>query len=277
MKLRQRFGLALMALVVVGCTAQVPPASVGIKFNASSGIGEKLVKPQVLWLGPLDRLIVYPTSIKNATYTKRHNEGERTGDDSISASTFEGSNLPVDVTVSYHVDPSNVVKTFENFGTEDLGEIQRQYIRWTTIYSVNVVSGRKSIFDLTSRDRASFGKDVKEVLAPILGEWGFTVDDVFIGEVYPNQEVKAKVDERIAMKNGLELAKVGLQRARIDADTTLTNAKKQAELNRLLSLQGEKVIELKRLELKKLAIERWNGKTPVVGSGVIPFTDMELK
>ncbi|MGK4456119.1 hypothetical protein, partial [Klebsiella pneumoniae] len=70
---------------VVGCTAQVPPASVGIKFNASSGIGEKLVKPQVLWLGPLDRLIVYPTSIKNATYTKRHNEGERTGDDSISA------------------------------------------------------------------------------------------------------------------------------------------------------------------------------------------------
>lgn len=272
----KKFSIILAAVCLAGC-AQVPPASVGIRFNANSGIGEKLVKPQVLWMSPLDRLIIYPTSIRNATYTKRHNEGERRGDDSISASTFEGSNLPVDVTVSYHVDPANVVRSFENFGTEDLTEIQRQFIRWTTIYAVNVVSGQKSIFDLTSRDRASFGKDVQKVLGPIMANWGFTVDDVFIGEVYPNDEVRTKVEERIAMKNGLELAKVGLQRARIDADTTITNAKKQAELNHLLSLQGEKSIELKRLELKKLAIERWNGRSPVVGSGSIPFTDIELK
>ena len=275
-KFTQAFWLAC-GVFLCGCTAQVPPASVGIKFNATSGLSEKLVKPQVLWLGLRDHLIIYPTSVHNATYTKRASEGERNGDDSIRASTVEGSILPVDITVSYHVDPANVLLAFQNFGSEDVPAIQREFIRWTTIYGVNVVSGQKSIFDLTSKDRASFGKDVRAVISPILLAWGVTVDDVFIGEVYPNNEVKVKVDERIAMKNGLELAKVGLQRARIDAETTLTNAKKDAEINGLLALQGEKVLELKRLEMRRLAIERWDGKTPMLGSNTIPFTDIEIK
>lgn len=114
-------------------------------------------------------------------------------------------------------------------------------------------------------------------MAPILEDWGITVDDVYVGEVYPNDEVRKKVEERIAMKNGLELAKVGLQRAGIDAKTTLTNAEKEAQLNSLLAQQGEKTLELKRLELQRLAIERWNGKSPVIGSGTIPFTDLGMK
>ncbi len=259
-----------------GCMKQIPPASVGVRFNARTGISEHLVKPQVVWLGFAEKLIVYPTSIRNATYTKNSSEGERTGDDSIKASTSEGSILPVDITVSYHVESADVLKAFQNFGTEDLEQVQRDFIRWTTIYGLNVVAGQKSIFDLTSKDRAALSTQVKEVIKPILGEWGLTVDDIYVGEVYPNEQVRAKVDERIANVNSLELAKVSLERAKIDAETTLTNAKKQAELNRLLALQGDKVIELKRLEVLKKAIEKWNGKTPVIGSGTIPFTNLSL-
>ena len=219
---------------------------------------------------------MYPTSIKNATYTRATNEGERVGDDSIPASTVEGSILPIDLTVSYHVEPADVLKAFQNFGTEDLSQIQTNYIRWVAIYGVNVVSGTRSIFDLTSKDRAGLGKQILAIIQPILADWGITVDDVYVGEVYPNQQVKQKVDERIAMKNSFELAKVGLQRATIDAQTTLTNAKKDAALNRLLALQGDKVLELKRLELQKAAIDKWDGKSPLIGDGTIPFAGLKL-
>ncbi|RYG63033.1 hypothetical protein EON77_21460, partial [bacterium] len=134
--------------------------------------------------------------------------------------------------------------------------------------------GQRSIFDLTSRDRAAFSGQIKRIVGPMLASWGITVDDVYVGEVYPNDQVKAKVEERIAMRNGLELAKVGLQRARIDAETTLTNARKEAELNALLAKQGEKTLELRRLELLRKAIEKWDGQTPIVGGNTIPFTDM---
>jgi regulator of protease activity HflC (stomatin/prohibitin superfamily) len=144
------------------------------------------------------------------------------------------------------------------------------------IYGVNVVSGTRSIFDLTSKDRAGLGKQIRAIIQPILADWGITVDDVYVGEVYPNQQVKQKVDERIAMKNSFELAKVGLQRATIDAQTTLTNAKKDAALNRLLALQGDKVLQLKRLELQKAAIDKWDGKSPLIGDGTIPFAGLKL-
>ena len=267
---------ALAALTLTGCMKQIPPASVGVKFNARTGISEHLVKPQVVWLGFMEKLIVYPTSIRNATYTKNSNEGERTEDDSIKASTMEGSILPVDITVSYHVESGDVLKAFQNFGTEDLAQVQRDFIRWVTIYAVNVVTGGKSIFDLTSKDRAGFSTEVKAVIKPMLAEWGLTVDDVYVGEVYPSQQVKTKVEERIANVNALELAKVSLQRARIDAETTLTNAKKQTELNRLLAMQGDKVLELKKMEIMRKAVEKWNGKAPVIGGSSIPFTNITL-
>src|SRR5205823_1901316 len=38
-----------------GCATEVPPAHVGIKFNANNGISEKLEKPQVVWCLPGDR------------------------------------------------------------------------------------------------------------------------------------------------------------------------------------------------------------------------------
>ena len=265
---------ALAALAASGCMKQIPPASVGIRFDPGSGISQSLVRPQVVWLRFREQLIIYPTSIRNATYTKGGTEGERAGDDSIPASTVEGSILPVDVTVSYHVEPGDVVKTFGNFGTEDLEDVQKVFIRNTTIYAVNVVTGQRSIFDLTSKDRAAFSGQIKAIVAPILLGWGITVDDVFVGEVYPNAEVKAKVEERIAMRNGLELAKVGLQRAQIDAETTLTNARKDAQLNALLAQQGEKTLELRRLELLRKAIEKWDGKAPLLGGNAIPFTNM---
>jgi regulator of protease activity HflC (stomatin/prohibitin superfamily) len=280
MKARRRLlclvTLAVLAMALGGCTHAVPPASVGIKFNASSGISEKILKPQVLWIGPRDQLIVYPTSIRNATYTRASGEGERMGDDSIPASTSEGSILPVDITISYHVDPENVVRAFENFGTADLHQIQTDYIRWATIYAVNVVSGTHSIFDLTSKDRAGFGPEVKKELSPVLAGWGITVDDVNIGEVYPNEEVHQKVNERINTRNALELAKVSLQRANIDSQTILTNAKKDATINALLAQQGEKSLELRKLELQRQAIAKWDGKPPILGDSTIPFTDIQV-
>ena len=263
--------LAVLTLTAGGCMKQIPPASVGIKFSAQSGLSQKLIKPQVVWLGFREELIIYPTSIRNATYTKNSKEGERQGDDSIQASTVEGSILPVDVTVSYHVEPADVLTAFQNFG-----KVQVEFIRWATISAVNVVAGQRAIFDLTSKDRAAFSTQIKAIVKPMLAGWGLTVDDVYVGEVYPNQEVHDKVQERIAAKNTLELAKVSLQRAKIDAETTLTNAKKDAELNGLLASQGEKTLELRKLELLKKAIERWDGKSPMIGSNNIPFTNITL-
>lgn len=274
------WALLPLAIVSSGCFRQIEPGSVAIKFDAASGISEQIMKPQVVWVNWNQRIISYPTAIRNATYVQNANEGEIIGDGSMHATTAEGAKLPVDITVAYHVDPANAVKAFENFGTSNLNEVQQVFIRSTTNYGVDVIAGKRSIFDLTSKERANFGLEVKEVIQPILEEYGITVDDVAVGEMHPSAEIQQKVTESVTARTQLDTARTELERARVEAQTVATNARKSAELNRLLALQGEKSIELKRLEIRRKAIEKWKaagGAPPSVGSGDIPFTNLKLR
>ncbi len=271
------FALTIASVALAGCAREIPPAQVGVKFSATSGSEEQLLKPQVVWVMPRERLVLYPTNIRNATYTRGgHGGAERGGNDSIPASTNEGAILPVDVTISYHVDPANVMTVYRNFGTNDIQEIQTEFIRPSANWAVNSVSGTRSVFELTSKERAQFGQRIKTLLTPKLNAWGITVDDVFTGEVYPPDEVHAKVSERISVRAELDTAQVTLKRARVEADTIATKAREQAETNRLLGEAGDKAIALKKIELRRKAIARWDGVAPLTGDGRIPFTDVTL-
>lgn len=273
-------GIAALGLSLSGCAYQrIPVASVGVKFNANSGISQHILKPEVVWVNPFtEQLIIYPTGINNASFVRSSAEGDRYGDDSIKASTKEGAVLPIDVTVAYRIpgDAESVMKVFNSFGTTDLKHIQKEHIRWATVVAINEVSGQKSIFDLISRERAKFGPEVKAVLAPIVEPWGFVIEDVLIREIHPPEEITAKIQEQQATRSDLEKAKIEQQQAKIDAQTVLTNAQKEAEQNRLLAGQGDKALQLKRLELRRKAIEKWDGKAPIIGTTGIPFMDGKL-
>ncbi|HEY3779558.1 MAG TPA: SPFH domain-containing protein [Fimbriimonadaceae bacterium] len=271
---------AIFCLAISGCSyKKIEPAQVGILFDANSGISEKILKPQVTLVGFRQRLITYPTSIKNASFVSANNEGQRTGEDSIKASTIEGAILPTDVTVAWHVAPENVVTVFQNFGTSDQEQMTNDFIRYFATYAVNCVSGSKSIFDLMAKERQQFGPDVKAFLAPILFDYGITVDDVYIGEVHPPAEIQSKAQERIARKNDLENAKIQLQKANLDAQTIITNAKRDAQLNQLKAQMANDpaALALRKKQQLSAAIEKWDGEPQVVGSDTIPFTDLHIK
>jgi len=271
-------GLGLVGFVGAGCHyAKIEPASVGILFDANSGISQKILKPQMTVVGFRQRLITYPTSIKNASFVEAKNEGQRQGEDSIKASTVEGAQLPVDVTVAWHVDPANVVLVFESFGTADQEDMTDQYIRYWATYSVNCVSGQRSIFDLMAKDRQNFGPLVKTFLAPIMSKYGITVDDVLIGEVHPPREISEKAQERIARRNDLENSKLTLEKAKRDAVTMITNAERDAQLNQIKAQMSDTAKAIRRQEIVKKAIDKWDGKAPVIGNGMIPFTNIQLK
>lgn len=273
--------VVVIALILLWQSFRViPVASVGIKFNAFTGASQRLMKPELVFVNPFtDRLIVYPTSIVNATFVRRGDEGDRAGDDSIRATTSEGAILPIDVTIAYRMpgDRVSVQQVWDNFGlpsddiNNPLREIQRTHIRWATVVAINRISGGKSIFDLISRERATYGDEVQQVLAPMMREWGFIVEDVMIREVYPPDEITERIQQQQANRSDLDRSRIELQQATIDAETTRTNAQRIAEQNRLLAGQGEKTLALKLIEKKRKLIEKWNGKSPLVGLSPLPF------
>src|SRR5205085_11102752 len=196
----------------------------------------------------------------------------RQGDDSIKASTAEGATLPVDITVAYHVEPTqtSVQKVLNSFGVVDLETIQEDYLRWQVFAAVNDVCGQRPIFDLISKDRATIGPDIQAALAPRLQKWGITVNNVLFREVHPPQEIQDKINEQQQVRNDLAQATTQFQRAQIEAQTTLTQAQATASKNRFLAMQGNQALTLKQIEVRNKFIERWNGKLPLVGDANIP-------
>jgi len=72
--------LALILLIGVllgsGCGFKsIPPGSVGVKFNGASGVSTHLLRPEVVWVGWNEQLIIYPTNIQQATFVKSAQEG----------------------------------------------------------------------------------------------------------------------------------------------------------------------------------------------------------
>ncbi len=270
--------LAIPVFTMTGCMTQVPAASVAVLFDGPSGKIEAITKPTgMLWVWPLQELVVYPTSIKNATFVRNSKEGDKPEDDSIKATTKEGAILPMDITVAWHVEPGDVRRAFMSLATADLDVIQQKHIRWATMSAAGVVAGRHSIFDLISKDRSQLGPMIKIELQSVLTPLGITVNDVYVGEVYPDQEIQSKISESLAARNDLAQKKNELTKAGIEKRTAILNAQAQAEQNRLLGGQGENAIKLKRLQIRKEAIAKWDGVAPIVGDPTVPFTGILLK
>ncbi len=270
---------AAVLLPLAGCSYRsIPPGSVGVKFNGASGISQHLLKPEVVFVGWNDHLIIYPTNIQQATFVMNAREGDKLKDDSIRATTSEGATLPVDVSVSYRIpgDPGNITTVFNKFGMPDsdpdhpLHYIQSEFVRWATVVAVNHVSGQHSIFDLLSKDRAAFGPEVKAELAPVMESWGLKCEDVMIREIHPPEAITTKITEQQSKRAELQQFRIKKQQAVTDAQTTIIEAQREAEKTRLLSQQGTQGLELKKLELRRVFIERWDGKSGLVGSGPIP-------
>ncbi len=223
MNLRAAFPL-LVVLSLAGCMTRIPPSSVGIKFNAANGISEKLLKPELVTRGINERIIIFPTAIRNASFAKGVE-----GESPLEATTNEGAKLSVDLTVAWHVEPANVLAAFEAFGTENLDEVARVFVRTSAMHGLDTVAGTRSIFTLTSKERGTIGAGVKAVIAPILEPYGITIDDVALGETYPSEDIQARINEGVAMTTEIDTKKSELQKAIIDAKTVETNARKQAE------------------------------------------------
>jgi regulator of protease activity HflC (stomatin/prohibitin superfamily) len=251
----------------------IPINSVGVIFNSQTGRVTHVLNSKVVWVWPwFERIITYPTGIKNASYVLGSHEGERQGDDSIKASTAEGATLPVDITVAYHVEPNSasVQKVLDSFGVVGLDTIQSDYIRWQVFAAVNDVCGQRPIFDLISKDRATIGPDIQKALTPRLARWGIAVNNVLFREVHPREEIQNKINEQQAVRNDLAQATIGLQKAQIDAQTVLTQAQATSAKNRQLAGQSNQALILKRIEVRNKYIERWDGHLPTVGEVDIP-------
>ena len=248
----------------VGCE-RIDAGHVGVKVNLyGNGKGVDDVTEVTGWVfyNPISTKIVeFPIFVQHKEY-KLDKENEI--DESFVVNSKDGSEFHVSPLLNYSVKRDRVPYIFAKYRVE-LATIESGFLK-TAVYDAFRVVANSYTADALISNRQEFEKKVREVLVRQLEPEGFTLSQFTSNLIYPqtfkkaieakNNAVQTALTAENQVKTAEAEAKIKIARAEGAAKALLTNARAEAESNKLRQQT------LTPLLLQQMWIERWNGKLP---------------
>jgi len=136
---------------------------------------------------------------------------------------------------------------------------------------VKAVTAKYTAEELITK-RAEVKSSIKQGLYDRLIPYNIKVVDVSIADFSFSKNFNEAIEAKQVAEQQVATAKNQLERIKVEADQRVTQAKAEAESLRLQKQEITKdLIELRRIENERKAIEKWNGVLPTYTGGVMPF------
>jgi len=110
----------------------VQPEQRGVVISAlePKGYRDQILEPGLRWVIPYAETVVYyPISKQTYTMSIAPLEGQKQGDDSVTARTSDGQEIFVDSSVIFHVDPAQTISVHINWQNRYLNDLVRPLTR----------------------------------------------------------------------------------------------------------------------------------------------------
>lgn len=278
--------LALIMLSSVYFTActRVSPGHVGIVVKQAGddkGVLNAPVATGWQFYNPLSTSIFeYPTFVQTVQWTRDTSEGHPLNEEF----TFAAGGIPVaaDVSLSYQLESPKVPQFYVKFRITDMDQFTHGMLRNVARSIVNDEASKYTVEDLYLHGKSTeMMSHVKDRVNAQTNLWGIQVIQMdFINKIRPPQQfidailasAKATVDaQRVQNELAISQAEAAKKVADAtgDANSQIARAKGEAEANQLRnSSLTPQALELKRLEIRRIIAEKWNGvQSRVVVSG----------
>lgn len=160
--------------------------------------------------------------------------------------------------LNYHVDPEKAAELKQKVGSDFADVIIAPVIQ----ESLKASTAKYPIQELTA-NRALVRDAAKALIIAKLAPYYIKVDDYSILNFDFSDKFEAAIEAKQVSEQRAEQAKFELQKVEIDSQQALARAKAEAEG---LKAQREQItdglLELRRIENQKLAIDKWDGSVP---------------
>lgn len=266
-----------------GCSKLIPPGYVGIVINlygTDRGVSNLPLRTGRIWYNPFsEQVFEYPTFVQTAVWSRSVTEGKPVNEE-ITFSNADQMQVAADISLAYHLVPDKVPSFYQRFRSDELDQFTHGFLRNLARQVFDDVAGKYKIEQIMG-DNAKFLKEVRDGLQDQLKDQGVVFDQFgFIGAPRPpqgvinaiNAKVKA-VQDAIRIENEVNQAvaeaKKSVAMAEGEAKAKIARAEGEAKANQLLtSSLTDNLIKWRQLEIENNAINRWDGRRPVVeGSG----------
>jgi regulator of protease activity HflC (stomatin/prohibitin superfamily) len=223
------FGLAILILVSASFTI-IEPGYVGVPVTFGN-VGSHSIPAG---FHPIFFLTdVYKMSIQTKDYTmsSANTEGNRTGDDAVATLSRDQLILKFDVTVWYHLDPSQANNVYSNIGLNYEQVIVRPAIRTALVNAATKFDAS----DVMSLQRDAYTKMVTELLLQELNGRGVILDNVLIRNVEPPATVSDAIAAKLKASQQAQQMEYTIQYAQKEAQRKAIEAKGIADAQRIIN------------------------------------------
>ena len=259
--------LLLVTCCCTSCYTRVDAGHEGIKVNLygdSKGVDDVELVTGAVWYNPITTTVYeYPTFVQTVDYAP------------FDINAKDGSKFTVDPTININLIPGTAAATFKKY-RKPMDEVIHDVLKTHIVNAYRVKLNSYTTDELVSK-REEFEKDVEDYLRDVLLKENFELGEMTSGLKYPESLERSITAKNEAVQNALRIenevaaieaeAKKKIAEANGSAEALRITADAEAYYNRTVSASlSTNLVNMK-------ALEKWDGKTPIVSGGNGTFID----
>jgi prohibitin 1 len=201
------------------------------------------------------------------TYVKKLSVRVQQNSFKSDAASKDLQKITTELAVNWHIDPIQVNKVFQQVG--DGEQITIGIITPAISEVLKAATSKKTAEEIITR-RTELKEEIDNNLKKRLAVYGLLVDDVSLVNFAFSEEFGRAIESKQIAEQEAKQAEFIAQKATQEAQAEVNRAKGQAEAQRLQKLTLTPVL------LQKQAIEKWDGRFPMVmgGNGSLPLINI---
>jgi regulator of protease activity HflC (stomatin/prohibitin superfamily) len=242
-----------------------------------SGVDENELGTGWHFVAPWNSVKLMDKTVWVYTLTKTTGEGEKTVDDAIWAPTSDGIKMGFDISVNWHIDPSQASWIYANISASQDGEgkyhwMEENIIRPAIKSIMPLTISKYTPIECYSDKRAEIQDRVQKALIEELAKNHIIVDVAQIREVYYNRDFELAINQKkLEEQKVLTMVQITrqkdeqLKQAEIDKNIAIQQAEGEAKA---LQIKGNSInANPKIIQLEW--INKWDGELPnyMMGNG----------
>lgn len=260
-------GLAAIAAGILFSSAvQIDTGTVGVQ-KLFGEVQSNVLSSGLHFINPLMDVEHMDIKTMNYTMSATHDEGSKTGDDAIRVLSSDGLEVTIDLSVLYHVVPSEAPKLLRETGLDYIDKIVRPLTR-TRIRDNAVYYDAVALFS-TKRDEfqqrifSDIGRDFKAR--------GLVLENLLVRNITLPASVQASIEQKINAEQDAQKMQFVLQKEQQEAQRKRVEAQGIADYQRIISESlSDKQLQYERIQAQLELAKSTNAKVIIMGSGNTP-------
>ncbi len=240
-------GAIAAALSVLKSLAIIPAGKVGI-IEVFGNVHPRPLYPGVHFINPFGQVVTYSTRLRDLKET-------------VSATSQEGLNLTLDVSLPYKIVPKTVADVYQNIGTEET-EILISRFR-SQIREIIASYPARAVY---TENRQEVAQRLQAQMSEQLNPLGFIVEETLLRDVKLPENLQAAIEEKLKAEQESQRMQFILEKERQEAERKKIEAQGVAQFQEIVS-QGltPQFLQWKSIEATEKLANSDNSKVIIMG------------